>query len=155
MRAVSFNYARTERTFFDDELKGHFDRLEGEAFAAFEIEAKLKAENETHPADVPAATAAAAALGGAPLAPRAARGHDRRHRGPAVSRTAGGAAGRGHAWPGRQLLQRSRGAPRARRRRTERHRRAAILPAVGLRESVHTAPLAPLDSGRQQQELGG
>ena len=32
---------------------------------------------------------------------------------------------------------------------------AAILPAVGLRESVHTAPLAPLDSGRQQQELGG
>ena len=32
----------------------HFDRLEGEAFAAFEIEAKLKAENETHPADVPA-----------------------------------------------------------------------------------------------------
>ena len=29
MRAVSFNYARTERTFFDDELKGHFDRLEG------------------------------------------------------------------------------------------------------------------------------
>merc|ERR1711924_369542 len=29
VRAVSFNYARTERTFFDDELKGHFDRLEG------------------------------------------------------------------------------------------------------------------------------
>ena len=29
MRAVSFNYARTERTFFDEELKGHFDRLEG------------------------------------------------------------------------------------------------------------------------------
>ncbi len=26
---MSFNYARTERTFFDDELKGHFDRLEG------------------------------------------------------------------------------------------------------------------------------
>ncbi len=29
VRAVSFNYARTERTFFDQELKGHFDRLEG------------------------------------------------------------------------------------------------------------------------------
>ena len=29
VRAVSFNYARTERTFFDEELKGHFDRLEG------------------------------------------------------------------------------------------------------------------------------
>ena len=26
---MSFNYARTERTFFDQELKGHFDRLEG------------------------------------------------------------------------------------------------------------------------------
>ena len=26
---MSFNYARTERTFFDQELEGHFKRLEG------------------------------------------------------------------------------------------------------------------------------
>ena len=46
MRAVSFNYARTERTFFDDELKGHFDRLE--AMGPDKAEVSLVSVSYTH-----------------------------------------------------------------------------------------------------------
>ena len=51
VRAVSFNYARTERTFFDQELKGHFDRLEGMGPDKAEVSLVSKTRDEASGSD--------------------------------------------------------------------------------------------------------
>jgi len=46
VRVISFNYARTERTFFDKELEAHFSRLEGMGPAEAEVSLVSKSRDE-------------------------------------------------------------------------------------------------------------
>ena len=47
VRAVSFNYARTERTFFDTELEGHFATLQAAAPAGAEVSIASRTRDES------------------------------------------------------------------------------------------------------------
>ena len=47
VRVVSFNYARTERTWFDKELEGHFETLQAAAPEAAEISLASRTRDES------------------------------------------------------------------------------------------------------------